>query len=159
MMPQQAQGGMPPELEQMIEQGKQQIEEMGKQLEKLQADLQMAKIESKGKDIEAQSLRAELHLKGVMDTQRKQAGAMQQSMQPQQSQSPVSISMPENIGASVAEAIVPAVTQAVTQAIQQIPPLQVQMPPQRLKRKIPVRDQSGLITETREEFIPEEMVN
>jgi hypothetical protein len=67
--------------------------------------------------------------------------------------------MPENIGMAVAEAIVPAVTQAVASAIANVPPLQVQMPTQRLKRKIPIRDQSGLIMETREEFIPEEMVN
>ena len=162
MMPQQAQGGMPPELEQMIEGGKQQISQLTDDKKKLEADLEAAKIDTKTKELEVKTLRAELHIKGVMDGQAKQMQAMQASMMPpepvmqQPQQAPISVNVPENIGQSVAEAIVPAVTQAVTQAISQIPPLQVHMP--RMKRT-PVRDPSGLIMHTVDEPMIDEVIN
>ena len=159
MMPQQAQGGMPPELEKMIGEGKAQIAALTEQTKTLEGQIEAAKLDSKAKDVEVKTLRAELHIKGVMDTQTKQMQAMQASMMPHEpvaQQSPVSVNVPENIGQSVAEAIVPAVTQAVTQAISQIPPLQVQMP--RMKRT-PVRDPSGLIMHTVDEPMIDEVIN
>lgn len=58
MVPQQAQGGMPPELQQMIEQGKQKLQEQGQQIEKLNVDLITEKLNSQKKDIEIARLKA-----------------------------------------------------------------------------------------------------
>jgi hypothetical protein len=144
MIPAQAKGGLPPELQQQIQEGQQKLQEQGQQIQKLEIDVQREKLTSMKKDVEIAALRAGEQLSG-------------REMQMKQT-SPVSISMPENIGASVASAIVPAVTQAVTQSVASLPPLQVNMPPAQRMKRTPVRDENGMILHTVDEPI-QEMLN
>ena len=153
MMPPQANGGMPPELQQMIEGGKKQIEQQGQQIQQMQAEKQITdkqhKLDLAEKDIQIKVLQGEKQLSGMM--QQAQPAPM-----PAAPQAPVSVNLAENIGESVAQAIVPAVTQAVSSAVASLPPLQVQMPPPQRMRRRPVRDANGMILETIDEPIMEQ---
>jgi len=152
-MPPQAKGGLPPELQQMIEGGKKQIEQQGQQIQQMQAEKQITdkqhKLDLAEKDIQIKVLQGEKQLSGMM--QQAQPAPM-----PAAPQAPVSVNLAENIGESVAQAIVPAVTQAVSSAVASLPPLQVQMPPPQRMRRRPVRDANGMILETIDEPIMEQ---
>jgi len=151
MMPPQANGGMPPELQQMIEGGKKQIEQQGQQIQQMQAEKQITdkqhKLDLAEKDIQIKVLQGEKQLGSMMQ---------QATMPAPAPAAPVSVNLAENIGESVAQAIVPAVTQAVSSAVASLPPLQVQMPPPQRMRRRPVRDANGMILETIDEPIMEQ---
>jgi Phage P22-like portal protein len=83
MMPPQANGGMPPELQKMIDQGKSQIADQGKQIEAMQREAEVAKADAglrerqnsialAEKDLEIQRMRAEkqisAHVERLMPT-------------------------------------------------------------------------------------------
>jgi hypothetical protein len=163
MMPDQAKGGMPPELQQMIEEGKkhiqeqdQKIQEQSQQINKLSLDVQAAKIDVQKKDVENAALKLE---KGLVQQQHGIALSQAQSMAQQPQQSPVSVNVPDNLGQSLAQAIAPAVTEAVVSAVQHLPPIKVDMPAPVRMRRVPIRDQNGLITHTDEFPIPPEVLN
>jgi len=151
MMPPQAKGGLPPELQQMIEGGKKQIEQQGQQIQQMQAEKQITdkqhKLDLAEKDIQIKVLQGEKQLGSMMQ---------QATMPAPAPAAPVSVNLAENIGESVAQAIVPAVTQAVSSAVASLPPLQVQMPPPQRMRRRPVRDANGMILETIDEPIMEQ---
>lgn len=150
-MPPQAKGGLPPELQQMIEGGKKQIEQQGQQIQQMQAEKQITdkqhKLDLAEKDIQIKVLQGEKQLGSMMQ---------QATMPAPAPAAPVSVNLAENIGESVAQAIVPAVTQAVSSAVASLPPLQVQMPPPQRMRRRPVRDANGMILETIDEPIMEQ---
>lgn len=155
MAPAQTRGGLPPEIGQMIEEGKKKIAEQGQQIEKLTLDVQREKLNTLKKEIEVTSLKAgEQLVTQRMDLQQRgfdQFAASQQ--QPKEQQSPVSVNVPDNLGGSLAAAIAPAVTQAVVSAVSQLPPLQVNMPPAQRMRRRPIRDENGMILESIDEPI------
>ena len=161
MMPPQANGGLPPELQKMMADGKQMIDRLqaenmqlksGAQSDAVRAEIDRMKVELDRQKVQIEAYKAE--------TERMQAEqAMAAPLPPvQPAASPVSVSIPETLGESVLNSIGPAVAQAVSQAVGQLPPLQVNMPPPVRMRRRPVRDKNGLIVETIDEPI-NEMVN
>lgn len=79
MMPQQANGGMPPELQQMIQQGQQTIQEQGQQVQQLTQENSVLKaqqqigtkaqqLDLKSKDLTIQELKMMIKLKQAADT-------------------------------------------------------------------------------------------
>jgi hypothetical protein len=160
MMPQQAKGGLPPELQQMIEEGKNHIAQLEQELQQMKAEKALSEKQNKialaGKDLEIQQMRG---MKAMEDMAEKVSQGVVMETQPVQQQSPISVNVPENIGESVANAIVPAVTRAVVDAVASLPPLQVQMPPPQRMRRRPVRDENGMIIETVDEPIIEGLLN
>lgn len=157
MMPPQISGGMPPELQKMIQEGQQKLQEQGKQIEQMQAEKEITdkqhKLDLAEKDLKIQGLTMKEQLNGMVNQ------AQQAVMPAPAPAAPVSVNLAENIGESVAQAIVPAVTEAVASAVASLPPLQVQMPPPVRMRRKPIRDANGMILETVEEPITDEMMN
>ena len=161
MMPPQANGGLPPELQKMMADGKQMIDRLqaenmqlksGAQSDAVRAEIDRMKVELDRQKVQIEAYKAE--------TERMQAEqAMAAPLPPvQPAASPISVSIPEMLGEGVLNSIGPAVAQAVSQAVGQLPPLQVNMPPPVRMRRRPVRDKNGLIVETIDEPI-NEMVN
>jgi hypothetical protein len=135
----QQQGGLPPQLQQMIQQGQEMIQKLSQENEQLKskAQIDMMKIEVERYKAETERMQAEQAMAGPL---------------PQVS--PVSISMPEQVGGALAESlaqtIAPIIAQTMAQTVQSLPPLQVNQP---RMRRIPIRDQNGLIVETIDEPI------
>lgn len=139
MVPGQAQGGVPPELQQAMQDGQQQIQQLTAENQQLK---QKADIDAKKIEIEA--------YKAV--TERMQVDQMAAGPLPPQA-SPVSISMPEQVGGALAESltqqIAPLLAQTLQQAVAGMPPLKTAP-----MKRTPVRDpQSGLILHTIDEPI------
>ena len=168
MLPQQAQGGLPPDVQQMIDQGKQHIQEQKQQIDQLTQANNIAKIEKglqdKANAIKLQEKDLQIKKMEAVDAVHQAAEQASQTAMPQdqsKQQAPVSLNIPDNIGKSITDAITPAISEAVasgmTQALGSIPPLQVNH--QRMKRT-PVRDHNGLIMHTIDEPINDQpMVN
>lgn len=152
MMPQQAQGGLAPELQQMIQQGKEMIDKLTAENQQLKAGAQvdMARVEIDRQKVQIEGYKAETDR---MQAEQAMAGPLP-AVQP-----PISVNVPESLGAGVLENIGPAVAQAMSQALGQLPPLQVNMPPPVRMRRRPIRDQNGLIVETVDEPITDELTN
>lgn len=150
----QGQGGMPPELQQMIQQGQQLIQKLQAENEQLKqgAQIDQMKLQLDAKKMEIEAYKAETER---MQAEQVMAGPLPAVQPPV---SPVSISMPEQVGGALAEnmaqTIAPIIAQTVAQtmqqAIQTMPPLQVNQP---RMRRVPIRDQNGLIVETIDEPI------
>jgi hypothetical protein len=149
MMPQQAQGGMPPELQQLIEGGKAQIMQQGKQLEQLTQELQVAKVEKQladkanaiklqEKDLVIQKMQA---LEAIEDAaEQATQNAMppeKQETQPQQAPQ-INLTIPEGLGTALGNAVL----QGTQQIMANMPPLNVNMPSM---KRTPFRDGNGLI--------------
>jgi hypothetical protein len=154
MLPQQVQGGPPPELQHMIQQGQQQMQQMGQEIQKLQAQNEAMKQD---KNIELQQIQIDAYRAETerMKVEQTAIGGMQPPV------SPVSIALPEQVGGALAETmaqtmgpiVAQTVAQTMAQTMQQLPPLQIQQP--RMKRT-PVRDpKTGLIMHTIDEPIVE----
>ena len=153
MIPQQAKGGMPPELQQMIQQGQQLIQKLQAENQQLKQGVQIdqMKMQIDSKKVEIEAYKAETER---MTAEQAMAGPLPQV-------SPVSISMPEQVGGALAESlagtVAPIIAQSVAQAMQQtmanLPPLQINQP---RMRRVPIRDQNGLIVETIDEPIPDD---
>ncbi len=153
-------GQLPPEVQQMVEEGKKMIAELSQEKQKLEAENANKDMELKAKDLELQS--KDLEIQGMKIIEQAEDAAEQasqmsgpdgQGMKPKkQNGGAVQISLPENIGQSISDAIV--------QGLQAIPPIQVSMPqpppPQRMKRTA-VRDKQGMIMHTIDEPIQEMM--
>jgi hypothetical protein len=67
MLPAQAQGGLPPELQEQIEGGKQHIQEQDQEIQKLNVDLITAKLDGQKKDIEIARLKAMADISGALN--------------------------------------------------------------------------------------------
>ncbi len=141
----QQQGGVPPQLQQMIQQGQQMIQKLSQENEQLKNKYD---LENRKLDIE----------KYKAETDRMQAEDAKAGMLP--AVSPVSISMPEQVGGALAESlagtVAPIIAQTIAQTMQNLPPLKIDQP---RMRRVPIRDQNGLIVETIDEPIIDEPAN
>ena len=139
MVPGQAAGGIPPELQQAMQDGQQQIQQLTQENQQLK---QKADLENKKIEIDA--------YKAV--TERMQVDQAVAGPLPPQA-SPISIAMPEQIGGALAQnltdQIAPLLAQTLAQAVSGMPPLRTQP-----MKRTPVRDpQTGLIMHTIDEPI------
>lgn len=156
MLPPTASGGPPPELQQMIEEGKKligQLQQENQTLEQQNAVAEAQKkiadaqhqLELQEKDLKIQELEAEKKLSDMISSHEDNTRAKQPA---NGSQAGVALNMPETMAAPIAE----AVSQAIVQALSQLPPLQVNMPPAQRMRRTPVRDpKTNLILHTIDE--------
>jgi len=138
-MNQQGPEGMPPQIGEMIQQGQQQIQQLTAENAQLK---QKADLDNKKLQIEAYKA----------ETERMQVDQMAAGPLPPQA-SPISISMPEQIGGALAqnltEQIAPLLAQTLSQAVAGMPPLKTQP-----MKRTPVRDpNTGLIMHTIDEPI------
>jgi hypothetical protein len=166
MLPQQVNDGIPPELQQQIQEGQQQIQQMGQQLQQLQQENQQLKGKSQGDmmkgqidqqklEIDRQKMQIEAY---KAETERMQVDQQTAGPLPPQ-QSPISINMPEQVGGALAQnlaqTVAPIIAQSVAQAMQQTMANMPALKTQGMKRT-PVRDpQTGLIMHTIDEPIDE----
>jgi hypothetical protein len=139
MLPPQVAGGLPPQIEQMMQQGQQLIQRLQAEVEQLK---QKTGIDQRKLEIEAYKAETDR-----MQAEQAMAGPLPQV-------SPVSISMPEQVGGALAESlagtVAPIIAQTIAQTMQNLPPLKIDQP---RMRRVPIRDQNGLIVETRDEPI------
>jgi hypothetical protein len=150
MLPPQATGGMPPQIQEMMQKGQQMIQKLQAENEQLKNGVQIdqQKLELDAAKLEIESYKAETER---MQAEQSMAGPLPQV-------SPVSLWMPGPLGGALAEnmpqTIAPIIAQTVAQAMQQtmatLPPLQINQP---RMRRVPIRDQNGLIVETIDEPI------
>ena len=142
----QQQGGLPPQIQQMMQQGREMIQKLSQENEQLKSKAQVDMMKAQ---IDAEKVRIEAY---KAETDRMQAEQAMAGPLPQVS--PVSISMPEQVGGALAEnlanTVAPIIAQTMAQAMQNLPPLQVNQP---RMRRVPIRDQNGLIIETIDEPI------
>ncbi len=82
MLPPQAAGGLPPQLQQMIQQGQQHIQELTQKNQQLTQENQISKIQLQGKDLEIQKLNAVHQIKEAAHSYAQDANA---GTQPDQS--------------------------------------------------------------------------
>jgi hypothetical protein len=148
MLPGQVNGGPPPELMQAMEKLKSDAIQFKGELDKLKADksLDEKKIQIEAYKAETDRMTAEQTMAGPLP-------AVQSAGTP--NAAPVTIGIPD----SIAPAIAQVVAQSVSQALGNMPPLQVNMPPPAppvRMRRVPIRDQNGMILETRDEPIVDE---
>jgi hypothetical protein len=156
MMPQQASGGIPPELGQMIQEGKQKLEQQGQQIEKLGFDLASAKLDADKKDVEIAKLRAMASLDAeaqkIADSQQQFMEQLklqqQEPLPPPPPPAPpqINLTIPEGLGTALGNAVI----QGTHEVLSNMPPLKVDMP--KMKRT-PVRGGDGLIMHTIDEAI------
>ena len=151
MLPQQINKGIPPELEQQMQQGMQRIQQLEQENQQLKqkAELEAMKLQMDQQKIQIEAYKAE--------TERMQADQMMAGPLPPQV-SPISISMPEQVASALSESVTqtvgPMVAQAMQQAMQQLPSLKISAP--KMKRTA-VRDpKTGLIMHTIDEPLPDE---
>jgi hypothetical protein len=142
----QQQGGLPPQVQEMMQKGQQMIQQLQQENEQLKTK---SDIENRKLDIE--------EYKAVTDRKQAETERMtaEQAMAgPLPQVSPVSISMPEQMGGALAESlaatVAPIIAQTMAQTMQNMPPLKIDQP---RMRRVPIRDQNGLIVETRDEPI------
>ena len=146
MLPPQAVGGMPPQVQQMVEQGKEMIGKLQAENQQLK---QKAQIDMMKAQLDAEKVKIEAY---KAETERMQAEQAMAGPLPQVS--PVSISMPEQVGGALAESlagtVAPIIAQTIAQTMRNLPPLKIDQP---RMRRVPIRDQNGLIVETIDEPI------
>lgn len=161
MLPPQAKGGLPPELQQMIEGGKKQIEQQGQQIEQMKVEKAMTdkqhQLDLAEKDLEAQSLKMEIARLKALDTIDQHVQSAVASSMPKEAPVPaqppqINLTIPEGLGSALGNAVV----QGTQGMLSNLPPLQVNMPPAQRMRRKPIRDANGMITETIDEPILEE---
>jgi hypothetical protein len=148
MLPPQAQqqGGIPPQLQEMMQKGQQMIQQLQQENEQLKGKQQIdqMKLQLDSEKIKIEAYKAETER---MTAEQAMAGPLPQV-------SPVSISMPEQVGGALAESlagtIAPIIAQTMAQTMQNLPPLKIDQP---RMRRVPIRDQNGLIVETIDEPI------
>jgi hypothetical protein len=148
MLPPQAQqqGGIPPQLQEMIQKGQQMIQQLQQENEQLKGKQQIdqMKLQLDSEKVKIEAYKAETER---MTAEQAMAGPLPQV-------SPVSISMPEQVGGALAESlagtVAPIIAQAMQQTMANLPPLQINQP---RMRRVPIRDQNGLIVETIDEPI------
>lgn len=142
----QQQGGIPPQLQEMMQKGQQMIQQLQGENEQLKSKQQIdqMKLQLDSEKVKIEAYKAE--------TERMQAEQAMAGPLPQVS--PVSISMPEQMGGALAESlaatVAPIIAQTMAQTMQNMPPLKIDQP---RMRRVPIRDQNGLIVETRDEPI------
>ena len=162
-------GNIPPELQQQIEQGQQQLAEQGKQIEAMTRELEVMKSD---KQLTAQSHKLDLAEKDLtiqgmnMDSNNSMAQhSMEKSQfenrqQPAPQQSPVSVHVPDSLASAIvpmiAEAVQEAVAMGTQRAMAAIGPIKTSSP-RRVKQI--VRGKDGLATHMIEQDEPEGMVN
>ena len=176
MIPMQAQGGLPPEVQQMIEQGKQKIQELTEQAQDLNAENMTlkGKIADKGNDVETDKTKndiakyqaetarlipllpylppTQLAALGLQVTNDAENTPLTPQPAPQANSGGVALNLPENIGQTLADHMGPHISNAVSHALQTTP-INVKMP--KMKRT-PVRDpKTQLITHTIDEQMPD----
>ena len=165
MVPQQAQGGLPPELQGMIQQGQQHIAEQGKQIEQLTSQVNdkaaQAKAAERKNEIEAYKAETDrikelvpyippdiLQQLGLQNAQ--QMAAQPSPETPAAPASPLQINIPDNLGQSLTDAVAPAIHEAVSSGMSKALS-GFKMPPPVAMKRTPVRDQNGLIMHTIDE--------
>jgi hypothetical protein len=155
MLPQQVNDGVPPELQQQIQEGQQRLQQLEQENQQLKgkAQIDAMKAQNEEKKVQIEAYRAE--------TERMQAEqAMAAPLPPVANPvSPVSISMPEQVGGALAQnlaqTVAPIIAQSVAQAMQQTMATMPALKTQPMKRT-PVRDpQTGLIMHTIDEPLDE----
>lgn len=165
MIPPQATGGMPPQLQQMIQQGQQHIQELTQTNQQLTTENQSIKA---GKELESQQKAIDAYnaetnrlkvLLPVMAPESLAQLGLQTTQQAQGQPSPVEppappvppqihLNIPEGLGAALGN----AVTQGMHGAMSSMPPLQVNMP--KMKNTM-VRGPDGLATHSISEPVQE----
>jgi hypothetical protein len=149
--------GIPPELQQQIQEGQQRLQELEQENQTLKMD---SENEAMKLEIDRQKLQIEAY---KAETDRMQIGAEGERFQAEMSMSAeerqadrnskaVNVNVPENIGESVANAVAPVLADTIAQTIANMPPLKVAMP--RMKRT-PVRGPDGMIAHTIDEPMDE----
>ena len=174
MLPQQINDGIPPELQQQIQQGQQHIQEleqenaqlkqsqqvemlkMQMEAQKAQADAQKAQADAQLAQQRVQIDQQKIQIEAYKaETERMQVDQMVAGPLPPQP-SPIALNVPQEVGGSIANSIAPIIAQSVAQAMQQTVS---NMPPLRTApmKRTPVRDpQTGLIMHTIDEPIVED---
>ena len=180
MIPMQAQGGLPPEVQKMIEQGKQQIQQLTQENQQLKSDQSVEQAKAQTDALSATRKATYDKQKGDIDSYQAEtarltlllpymtqpqlaalglqatADAENTPLTPQGAQAPqpsqVSLNIPDNLGQSLAHHMGPLVSSAVSHAMQTTP-INVKMP--KMKRT-PVRGPDGLITHSIDEPIFDE---
>lgn len=159
-------GELPPEVQQMIQEGQKLIQEQGQKLSVLEQKVaalqaenkitgQVHQLEIKSKDLTIQQLNAEKQLHGmameVNETERRTQEMLKAPPkdEPAGKSSPVQINIPDNIA--------DVIGQAVKDGLQALPPLQVNLPPPTRMKRTPVRDKQGMIMHTVDEPMQEMM--
>jgi hypothetical protein len=154
--------GPPPELMQAMEKLKADAIQFKQEAEALKADkfadmmkaeLDRMKIELDQQKVQIEGYKAETERMSAEQAMAAPLPAVQSAGTPNPGGA-ITLGIPESIG--------PAVAEAVAQAMANIPPLKVEMPPPTRMRRIPIRDQNGMILETRDEPIidaPQGMMN
>ena len=160
MLPSQINDGIPPELQQQIQQGQQTIQQLQQENEQLkstkQSDAMKSQIDAQKLQIDQQKLQIEAY---KAETERMQVDQMVAGPLPPQP-SPIAINMPEQVGGALAQnlaqTVAPIIAQSVAQAMQQTVATMPALRTQAMKRT-PVRDpQTGLIMHTIDEPIDEQ---
>jgi len=167
MLPSQINDGVPPELQQQIQQGQQQLQQLQQEneqlkssqamdMQKMQADAHKAQMDAQiaSQRMELDRQKIEIEAYKAMTERMSVDQAVAGPLPPQQS--PIAINMPEQIGGSIAQSISPIIAQSVAQAMQQT---LSSMPPLRTApmKRTPVRDpKTGLIMHTIDEPMAEQ---
>lgn len=147
----QGEGGMPPEAQQMMQEGMQQIQQLQAENEQLK---QKAEIEAQKLQIEA--FKAQTERLQVQQPQTLQVSEQLTPVLAQTVASTVSPMLADTIAQVASEAASNAVAQILPQVMASLPPTRVAMP--KIKRT-PVRDKNGIILHTIDEPIEEESDN
>lgn len=148
---QQTEGGLPPEAEQMMQQGMQQIQQLQAENEQLK---QKAEIEMQKLQIEA--FKAQTERMQVQQPQTLQVSEQLTPVLAQTVASTVSPMLADAVAQIASEAASTAVAQMIPQVMAQLPPTKVAMP--KMKRT-PVRDKNGVILHLIDEPIEDEPNN